>query len=372
MLPHYHTLYLETTRKCNLSCPHCSTGSNGKYDGSENMSYDDILSRILYPAFQAGTRFLAFSGGEFLLRKDAFDLLDQAKKIGFSIGIASNGTTLNEKTVKKIKSLLGNKVIISLGINSFDGDNEKTRDRSFKRTVEIIGLLGKNNIRINISIVTGEFNKHTFEDTVKKIKNLKLPFNRIPFVPRNSESHHLMLNKNTLRKYFHPVLRREFKGCTSYHPFFLSGEAYKRICGQSEKEDVVPTNPSIGCWVGSFYAINPEGEVSPCPLLSDHLSGGNVLKEDLQEILMESKLFKRIIQRDKLEGKCGSCKFRFTCGGCRAMAYYQTGNVFAEDPNCFLEDLTESELKAMEKETEGSFKNYVRMASLGGMFKSPN
>ena len=155
MLPHFHTLYLETTRKCNLSCPYCSAGSNGKYDDSEDMSYDDILNRILYPAFKAGTKFISFSGGEFLLRKDAFDLLDQANKIGFTIGLASNGTTLNKKTVKKLKSLLGQNMIISLGINSFDRENEKTRERSFKRTVAIIDLMRENNIRINISITTG-------------------------------------------------------------------------------------------------------------------------------------------------------------------------------------------------------------------------
>ena len=146
MFPTFHTLYLETTRTCNLSCQYCSAGSNGKYEGSMDMSYNDILNRILYPAFQARTRFIAFSAGECLFRKDAVDLLYQANKIGFAIGIESNGTTLNEKTIKKLKSLLSDNMIISIGINSYDDDNEKTRNQSFKRTEEIIDILEKNNI----------------------------------------------------------------------------------------------------------------------------------------------------------------------------------------------------------------------------------
>ena len=41
--------------------------------------------------------------------------------------------------------------------------------------------------------------------------------------------------------------------------------------------------------------------------------------------------------RKALEGRCGSCEFNATCGGCRARAYGHTGQLMAEDPWCVYE-----------------------------------
>ena len=99
------------------------------------------------------------------------------------------------------------------------------------------------------------------------------------------------------------------------------------------------------------------------------MSGGNVYKESLYDILYNSDLFKNIVDRTKLKGKCGTCKYNYTCGGCRVMAYYQSGDVMAEDPTCFIEDLSEEELQELEEKTYKNFKNYNRMTAFGGVFK---
>ncbi|MGI6411319.1 MAG: SPASM domain-containing protein [Bacteroidales bacterium] len=41
-------------------------------------------------------------------------------------------------------------------------------------------------------------------------------------------------------------------------------------------------NPGVGCWVGAYYAINAEGEVAPCPMFLDHVSGGNVYENTFE------------------------------------------------------------------------------------------
>ncbi|HHT9146471.1 MAG TPA: radical SAM/SPASM domain-containing protein, partial [Candidatus Wunengus sp. YC61] len=35
-----------------------------------------------------------------------------------------------------------------------------------------------------------------------------------------------------------------------------------------------------------------------------------------------------------LEGKCGACEYKKVCEGCRARAFYDTGNYLAEEPYC--------------------------------------
>ncbi|MBI4645183.1 MAG: radical SAM protein [Bacteroidia bacterium] len=368
MLGLFHTLYLEATRRCNLSCQYCSSGSNIKHKNETELSYNDIMNRILKPGYELGTRYIEFSGGEFLLREDAFELLAEADRIGYRIGIASNGTTINEKNIYRLKDILGKNILISLGINSFNRENKNTRSVDFDFTLSIIKLLEQHNINMNICVTTGAFNADSFADTLYNINLLKLPHNRIPFVPRNADNRSFMFDKAILKEKLHPVLRKYYHGYVSFVPFFLSSGFYEKFSGQNEHTNIVPTNPSIGCWCGSFYAVNPSGEVSPCPLLSDHISGGNIINTDLFDILYKSEVFVNIVQRKKFEGRCGSCRYRFTCGGCRAMTYYYTGNLYGSDPTCFIDELSEEELAGIEKEICKNFKNYLRMAKFGGIY----
>ncbi len=369
MLSLYHTLYFEATRNCNLSCPSCSTSSNIKKNNPD-LSINIIIKKIFEPAWELGTRQLDLSGGEFLLRKDALDILDEANKIGFKLSIVSNGTTLNRKTIEKIKTITGENLLISLGINDFSDKNKETRDYEAEKILSLINLLEEYYITMNLCVTVGKFNADTFGETIESIDKLGIAYNRIPFSPRNKYCKEQMFDKETMKTIIHPVLRKYFRGYVSYTPFFLSQTTYKTATGQDEKNSIVPTNPSVGCWVGSFYGINAEGEVAPCPLLLDHISGGNIQKTSLKNILFESDLFKNIIQRGNLGGKCGKCRYNYTCGGCRVMAYYQSGDVFAEDPTCFIDEISESEILSIEKETGKNFKNYHRMTRFGNLFKT--
>jgi radical SAM protein with 4Fe4S-binding SPASM domain len=337
-----------------------------KYD---DVSMDRIIERIFKPAWQLGTRMIDFSGGEFLVRKDAFALLKVANDMGFRISIVTNGVLINQKMIDKLQNLLGDNLLISLGINSFDDKNQDTRDFEADKTIKLIDLLEKNGIAINLCVTVGKFNADTFADTISHINELKLPYNRTPFTPRNVDCYHLMFDKETMRDKIHPSLLKYFRGYVSYVPFFLKEEDYVKHTGQGHEQSKVPTNPSVGCWVGSFYGINPEGEVAPCPLLLDNISGGNVYEQDLKDILFKSELFTNIVDRSKLKGKCGSCKYNFTCGGCRVMAYYQTGDVMAEDPTCFIDELSEDEIAEFEKTTDKNFRSYNIMTNFGGVFK---
>ena len=372
MLSMYHTLYFESTRKCNFSCEHCSSGSNGNYEIEPDIDYNTIVERILVPAYSLGTRFIGFSGGEFLLRKDAYELLEVANKIGFNIGIVSNGSTINKKVIHELKQILGDNFLITLGINSFDEENKKTRNVESSYFLKVLDLLESENVRCNIAVTMGSFNADSFNDTVEKIRKRYLPFNRIPFVPRHSSQTCMMFNKEIMRDKLHPALIKSFHGYISYVPLFLNPEDYEKHSEQNIENNHIPTNPSVGCWCGSFYSISPAGEVSPCPLIGDHVSGGNVLTENLKDILFKSKLFTGITDRNNLKGKCGSCHFKFTCGGCRAYSYYVSGDIYAEDPTCFIDELNESEIENLTKETYKNFKNYLKMARFGGHFKKSN
>jgi radical SAM protein with 4Fe4S-binding SPASM domain len=373
MLSYFHTLYFETTRRCNFACDNCATGSQlrGRQWGGE-LTVSQIVDRIFQPAHRLGTRTIIFSGGEFLLRRDAFELLEAANEQGFRVHVVSNGSTLTDHVVARLKALLGRNLKITLGINSFDNEeNTETRDVGADSTLTLIDKLKKERIVINVCVAIGKHTAGSLDATIEKINELKVPFNRIPFSPRNSTAHDQMLDRATMCHVVHPALRKYYQGYVSLVPFLVSPATYERYAGQNEQNTRVPTNPSVGCWCGSFYTINPEGEVSVCPMLGDSLSGGNVLEVDLESILFHSDLFKAIVSRKDFGGKCGTCQYNFTCGGCRAMAYYHTGDVTGEDPTCFIHDLEDGQRQALQQEMEEKFAAYVPMSGLGGLYTKP-
>jgi sulfatase maturation enzyme AslB (radical SAM superfamily) len=50
-------------------------------------------------------------------------------------------------------------------------------------------------------------------------------------------------------------------------------------------------------------------------------------------------LMQALRDRNRLAGKCGKCRLRWLCGGCRGIAYAISDDPLAEDPQCF-RDLT--------------------------------
>lgn len=93
---------------------------------------------------------------------------------------------------------------------------------------------------------------------------------------------------------------------------------------------------SIGCHAGlNYFSLRSNGDIYPCPFL--HLKAGNIREQSLAEIWYNSKVLNEIRNRSLLKGKCGECKHRETCGGCRARAYAQTGDYLALDSNCPIE-----------------------------------
>jgi radical SAM protein with 4Fe4S-binding SPASM domain len=124
----------------------------------------------------------------------------------------------------------------------------------------------------------------------------------------------------------------------------------------------VPQNPSIGCWCGTWLAVNAEGDVSPCGILLDDVNCGNIRQKTFQQIIDDSKVFQKILDRTQLKGKCGRCRYQFTCGGCRAMAFYETGDIMSEDPTCFFEPVDKTTVSDHEQETNKMFKTFVAIS----------
>ncbi|MCC6641839.1 MAG: radical SAM protein [Deltaproteobacteria bacterium] len=369
----FSAIYFEATRRCNLRCPMCMTGSNDRKVVAESrrreLSLDEIRDLVLLPAKNLHVKAVGWSGGEFLVRKDAFDLLRLTADLGYQCKLCSNGELLSRERLRAIKAATGGKVTIALGLNSLDEDNAETRDADCDRTIEVLELCKELDIDRHVIVTIGKHNTDSFERTIDYLIRNRISFNRSPLVGRGSGRDHFHANafeREDLEKSFHPVLRSHVNGYVSYTPFFLSPELYDRASGGME--DGIPHNPPIGCWVGNWITLTAEGDVSVCPVLLDALSAGNVREKPLDELVLSSKLFQEITDRSKLKGRCGQCRYQYTCGGCRAMAWYHSGDYMAEDPTCFFEPVTRETKSEHEEETNRWFTKYLMVARHAGFF----
>jgi radical SAM protein with 4Fe4S-binding SPASM domain len=285
--------------------------------------------------------------------------------------VCSNGELLSRHRLREIKKATRGKVTIALGLNSLDDTNEWSRGASPDRTLEVLELCRELKIDRHVIITLGKHNAESFERTVEHLVDRRVSYNRAPLVARGSGRDFFTkhaFDQADLRDKFHPALRRHVNGYVSYTPFFLSPELHEEVSG-GIRNGTVPHNPPIGCWVGTWLTLNAEGDVSICPVLLDVLSAGNVRQKPLDKLVNESELFATLLDRSKLKGRCGRCRYQYTCGGCRAMAYFHTNDVMEEDPTCFFDPVDRTIVSEHEEETNRLFKKYLMVARHAGLYQ---
>ncbi len=124
--PDLRQLFLELTLRCNEHCFHC--GSNCLPNSHSNELSLNEYRRILDEVredFDIKKVFLCITGGEPLLRKDFFDILGYADKLGFHWGMTSNGTLITKETAHRLADC-GMKTI-SISIDGLPETHDRLR-----------------------------------------------------------------------------------------------------------------------------------------------------------------------------------------------------------------------------------------------------
>ena len=373
----FSMLYFEATRVCNLQCPMCMAGSNdaGRVRASrrQELGYDEIRELVLVPARSLGIRAVAWSGGEFLLRKDAFDLLRLTAELGLKCNVCTNCEALTRERLEAMKDATGGRLSVAVGLNSISEDNDWSRDAEAERTLEVLEICRELKVDRHVIVTLGKYNVESFERTVAFLEKRRISYNRSPLVARGSGGALFAdhgFDRDDMRESFHPVLRRSVNGYVSYTPFFLSPELHQQVSG-GQCNGTVPQNPPVGCWVGNWLALNAEGDLSVCPVLLDEIGAGNVRDMPLDQLVEKSALFADLTDRSRLKGRCGRCRYQYTCGGCRAMAYYHTGDYLEEDPTCFFEPVDATTVSEHEEQTNRMFRKYLLVARHAGFYQRP-
>ena len=104
---------------------------------------------------------------------------------------------------------------------------------------------------------------------------------------------------------------------------------------KSEEKIHITSNDAIwkGCGAcATSLTILPNGDIVPCAFLD--LVCGNIKKQEVSKA-WNSEIFKNI-RESNLKGKCGKCKYKFLCKGCRALPYIKNNDYLGEDKGCWI------------------------------------
>ncbi|MBI5586930.1 MAG: radical SAM protein [Deltaproteobacteria bacterium] len=342
------------SRSCALHCVHCYNSSEEKtYPGelttSEAKRAIDGLAAFNVPA-------LIFSGGDPLLRHDLFELIRYAREKGVRPVLSTSGVTIDRDAARKIKD----SGVLYVGVSLDGGEEVNDRLRGVKGAYQK-ALDGMRYCR-DSGLVVGV----RFTMSKKTVGELPVIFD-------------LLETENIQRGYFAHLVysgrgekfsredldHAETKAAVDYvfdqaRDFIRRGLKKDIVTGSNdvdgvylylklkEKEDdradaiynllLGRGGNSSGVMLGN---IDNLGNVHADQFWSQH-SFGNVNERPFGEIWTDTAdpLMRALKNRKGVvKGRCSACPYFDICGGnYRVRAEFVTGDLWAEDPACYLTD----------------------------------
>lgn len=310
-------LFWECSLKCNLGCQHC-----GSSCGPERIDKDELTTEEIKKGFYSIAKdfspkqiIIAVTGGEPLLRKDIFEVMEYASKLGFSWGMVTNGTLITPEIISRMKSAKMSTISVSLdGLEKNHNWLRNSKD-AFEKTVngikllvgaksfgvvEIITCVNQNNIgeldeiyELCIKLGVDRWRMFSISPIGRAKNNPKLFLN-------GQQAHHLIKYIRNKRQEKKNKLKVSF-----------CDEGFLGLEYEGETRDQL-----FYCWAGiSVGSILYNGDVGACPILPrEHTRQGNIRKDRFSEIW--NNKFELFRDRNwKKSGDCKNCSWWEFCEG---------------------------------------------------------
>lgn len=357
----------DITYACNLKCKHCY--ANASRPWPDELTTDEA-KRVIDCFARAGVVTIAWSGGEPMVRPDIYDLSRYAYERGMYVAMATNGTLINEKTADKLWESGVRFLQISLDeADPVKHDEFRGVPGAWRRTIEGIKIAVKKGFFVNIAMVGLKTNKKDIPKVIELTEKLGarwfmlynfVPTGRGVFIGDYDLSPEE--REEVLRMLWREMKRRNIGVLTT-------APQYSRVAIMEEAgvkdHFVFPThfqNVQLGgklkkladfiggCGAGRFYiGLYPNGDIRPCVFFP--MTIGNIMDviDDFDGWWKNNKVLNDLRNKDILKEPCGSCPYRYVCGGCRARAYGYLGDYLAPDPGCIINEEVYNRLLAARK-----------------------
>lgn len=320
------------TERCNRACKHCyQDGRPGaELPLTDLLAIVDQMEDALGKWGLRGT--ISLTGGEPFLRKDdlhaLMDRIDRSQSL-VHYDVLTNGSLISQDEATALSSHPRlRRVQVSLEGAAPEINDAIRGPGSFESTISAIRRLRNAGIEVSVMTTLSRANMNEIPALVNLASQegvASLAMERLIPEGRGAGFSDQILSREELRELYEKL----YHIATDHPPVCLL--LYRPLFAI-----LAPDDPRVGalCSAGNnALTIMPDGTVYPCRRLP--ISIGNVLEDGFFRIWYGSKVLWRIRNPDNLGAKCRECHILTRCRGCRAMAYFTTGDYMAEDPQCW-------------------------------------
>lgn len=344
-----------TTNRCNLRCRHC-------YIDAEDRHYHDELSTEEARTFirdlaNMKVPVLLFSGGEPLIRKDIFELGRMACDQGLRPVISSNGTLIDRAVARQIKEAGFQYVGISIDGAPATHDDFRNMSGAFEKALRGIHACLDEGVKTGVRFTINRYNQGDLPEILDIVEREGIPrfcMYHLVYAGRGAEMADMDTSSTEKRQILEWLSQRTIdlhrRGIeveiltTDNHADGIYLLNHIRQHEPERVEEIVKLlEMHGGCSAGTKFAnVDPRGNVHPCQFWQDYVVG-NVRERPFSEIwTSDDDLMVKLREKDRhVKGRCGTCSYKSLCSGCRIRARAVHGDLWAEDPACYL---TEAEL----------------------------
>lgn len=336
------------TQACNLLCRHCYQNAAQK-PAPDELTLEEKLAAVDQMGLE-GVPFLAIAGGEPLVCRDLWPVLERARRHGIHTTIATNGTMLTKENASRLAEAGVKYVEVSIdSVVPEEHDRFRGRPGAWERSIEGIRNSVRAGIRTGLAACFTRHNVGSVDRMIELAIGLGCrTFSHFNFIPVGRGEQMLDADLTPAQREW--LLRKlvghlqegrinvistapQFgRACVTYAPpegVFATGHGGS---GAGRKTMVLSRYVG-GCGAGRCYcSIQPNGDVTPCVYIPG-ITVGSLRRQSLAEI-WENPLFALLSDRSDRRDHCVVCGERAYCGGCRARALAYFGDLRAGDPGC--------------------------------------
>ncbi len=314
----------ELTYACNLECVHCLS-SSGQRDPRE-LSTEEAKG-VIDELAALKVFYVNVGGGEPLVRRDFFELLEYAidKRVG--VKFSTNGYLLDAEKAKRLAEM--DYLDIQLSLDGADAvTNDPIRgEGSYAAVIKAMDNLKAANFGpFKISVVATRHNISQLDE----FKALADSYGAQLRVTRLRPSGRGVDVYQELRPT--QAQQREIYNWLMKQTDVLTGDSFFHLSALGE------SLPGLNmCGAGRVVClIDPIGDVYACPfVIHDEFMAGNVRDDGgFAKVWKESDLFLSL-REPGAEGACNSCGAYDACkGGCMATKFFTGLPLDGPDPDC--------------------------------------
>jgi AdoMet-dependent heme synthase len=304
------SVQLDLTYRCNERCVHCYLD----HDDHGEMTTAEITD-LLDQMADAGVFYLTLSGGEILMRRDFFQILEHARLRTFCVKLKTNGVMIRAKEAKRLRALGVESIQISIYSHRPEVHDAITKvPGSLRNSIEAVRFLRTQGLHVVLANVLMVQNAADYKGVRALAAELGVRCSLDPTVTPMMDGDRSILSLNVDQA----ALREVFRNGD------LVGNV-EEFCAPPSAVDADDLD-SLPCSAGHTACyVSPYGDVYPC--VQFPLPSGNVRHTRFVDIWRDSPQLKEvrsITLRDM--PSCSKCAHGATCTRCPGLAYME-GNM---------------------------------------------